>query len=147
MALSSRALTFPACQPGGQQHQTLMLTNSGDTPVAYHFHAPAGGAFRILPARGVVAPHSHQLVGLRFSPQAVGVYDAAVKVGAQVAWIHEVTPACCWRAAGVLLACLYCCVHACAAASVTQECLLFVFYCYENQPVPVAAAVAAVSCS
>ena len=82
MQLSSQAVTFPACQPGQRQHATLMLANSGDTPVAYHFHVPeaARPAFDILPARGVVAPHSHALVALRFSPDSAAEYEQRVKV-------------------------------------------------------------------
>jgi hypothetical protein len=81
--LSSQCVAFPACQPGQRQHQTLMLTNYGDTPVAYHFQAPAAGgepAFTVLPARGVAAPHSHVLVALRFCPTAAGDYELAVRV-------------------------------------------------------------------
>jgi hypothetical protein len=80
--LSSQAVTFPACQPGQQQHQTLMLANAGDTPVAYHFHAPEGPqrAFGILPARGVVAAHSHALMALRFCPGSAGEHEQRVKV-------------------------------------------------------------------
>ncbi|EFJ47120.1 hypothetical protein VOLCADRAFT_92245 [Volvox carteri f. nagariensis] len=68
--LSTRQVSFPPCRPGESVHQTLLIANSGDTPVAFNFGSAAvlKPLFAVRPQAGVVPPKGHVLVGLRFSP-------------------------------------------------------------------------------
>lgn len=43
VSLSTHSISFPPCHPGEAVHQTLCLSNHGDTPVHFAFSARAGG--------------------------------------------------------------------------------------------------------
>ncbi|KAJ9506854.1 hypothetical protein QJQ45_029976, partial [Haematococcus lacustris] len=70
LEVSHKAVVFPPCRPGEHSHQTLMLVNYGDTPIAFALHnsAQLAPAFRARPTHGVMPAKTHMLVALRFSP-------------------------------------------------------------------------------
>lgn len=76
--ISTRVVAFPACRPGEEACQTLVLSNYGDTPASFAFqNAKAlGPEFAVKPAHGVLAARSHALVGLRFRPSSNQHYSA-----------------------------------------------------------------------
>lgn len=62
-SLSAASVSFPPCRPGESSHQTLAISNPGDTPVAYSFSAASlGPCFQLTPMQGVVPPKSQALV-------------------------------------------------------------------------------------
>jgi hypothetical protein len=50
VSLNASSISFPACHPGEAVHQTLCLTNHGDTPVHFAFSARASTASHHGPA-------------------------------------------------------------------------------------------------
>jgi hypothetical protein len=83
--LSETDVRFRACTVGERTYQTIMLTNKGDTNVAYNIMPPiltrsaaelSGDLramkeevpFRAWPSRGIIPPHQFHLVVLEFCP-------------------------------------------------------------------------------
>jgi hypothetical protein len=83
--LSETDVRFRACTVGERTYQTVMLTNKGDTNVAYHLQSPIPSKsaaetsedlkamkeqvpFRAWPTRGIIPPHQFNLVVLEFVP-------------------------------------------------------------------------------
>jgi cilia- and flagella-associated protein 65 len=61
--LSHSRLTFPPCKPGEQSHQTLLISNHGDTTIHFTTQGLApSGVFAVKPATGTIVPKGHQLV-------------------------------------------------------------------------------------
>jgi len=79
LEFSHRMITFPPVRPQETSCQTLTLRNTGDTPISFSFKANMAALFPdfdIKPALGVVPPHSHLLVALRFKPSYPSVRAA-----------------------------------------------------------------------
>lgn len=70
VSLSTTAVIFPPCHVGAAVHQTLTLSNNGDTPVQYNITLPREqqALLAMRPTQGVLPPRSHTLVALRFRP-------------------------------------------------------------------------------
>eukprot|EP00928_Gymnodinium_smaydae_P093696 TRINITY_DN77_c0_g2_i1.p1 TRINITY_DN77_c0_g2~~TRINITY_DN77_c0_g2_i1.p1 ORF type:complete len:1372 (-),score=321.32 TRINITY_DN77_c0_g2_i1:54-3857(-) len=86
--ISESHIRFRACAPGQRTYQVAMLTNPGDTNIAYKFLPPldasgedprssgegalqelrSGVPFRTYPQQGIIEPHQFHLVILEFAP-------------------------------------------------------------------------------
>lgn len=85
--ISEGTMRFRACHPGERSYQVAMLTNPGDTCVAYSIIPPIDASgqtsivntlkdlkdqvpFRAWPTHGIIPPHQFHLVVLEFAPTA-----------------------------------------------------------------------------
>lgn len=67
--LLNRRLCFPACHLGDSVFQTVMLSNSGDTPAQFCFQPDPSRVFSVKPTCGLISANSFQLVQFRFTPK------------------------------------------------------------------------------
>ncbi len=64
ISVSHSSVSFPPCRPGQRVHQTLTLSNYGDTPASFCFtnSGVLAPTITISPTQGVVPAGSHALV-------------------------------------------------------------------------------------
>lgn len=61
--LSSQSVTCPPCEPKQPSHQTVMLSNHGDTPTLFHVNELSlQPHFRVTPMQGIIPAKSSQVV-------------------------------------------------------------------------------------
>uniref|UniRef100_S4R5T4 Uncharacterized protein n=1 Tax=Petromyzon marinus TaxID=7757 RepID=S4R5T4_PETMA len=71
--LSTAHVEFPAVTAGKSTHTTAVLTNTGDTPMFFSL-PPEGVGLVVRPSQGLVPPGGKQVVLLRASSSAPGLY-------------------------------------------------------------------------
>ncbi|XP_051881001.1 cilia- and flagella-associated protein 65 [Pristis pectinata] len=73
-------------------YRTLLLKNTGDTPITFSFPSPHETVIRIKPNFGFVLPNSHQILTLKASPQneSLTKYTLPLHLNASEKYIQEI---------------------------------------------------------
>ncbi|XP_069792043.1 cilia- and flagella-associated protein 65 isoform X3 [Narcine bancroftii] len=72
-ALDSPKVMLPAMYEKGTAYRTLLLKNTGDTPLTFSLRSPHETIIRIKPNIGFILPKAHQILTLKVSPQNEGL--------------------------------------------------------------------------
>ncbi|XP_069792050.1 cilia- and flagella-associated protein 65 isoform X9 [Narcine bancroftii] len=64
---------LPAMYEKGTAYRTLLLKNTGDTPLTFSLRSPHETIIRIKPNIGFILPKAHQILTLKVSPQNEGL--------------------------------------------------------------------------
>ncbi|XP_078260484.1 cilia- and flagella-associated protein 65 [Rhinoraja longicauda] len=68
--LDSSELVFPAVNEKGSAYKTLLLKNTGETPMTFSLNSPQEEIIRVKPSCGFLLPKAHQILTLKASPQS-----------------------------------------------------------------------------
>ncbi|XP_072117075.1 cilia- and flagella-associated protein 65 isoform X2 [Mobula birostris] len=94
--LDSPEVVLPAVYEKGTVYRTLLLKNTGDTPMTFFLPLPHESTMRIKPAFGFVLPNSHQIFTLKASPQkeSLNKYTLPLQLNASEKYNQEISIFC-----------------------------------------------------
>ncbi|XP_071942190.1 cilia- and flagella-associated protein 65-like [Antedon mediterranea] len=68
LIFDKKELVFPAVDVNGSVYKTVLMTNSGTTPIRYEFDSDPSGSFIVKPSKGLLRG-KHQLFVVRMNPK------------------------------------------------------------------------------
>ena len=71
----AKQVTFPACGPHESVYQTLMITNTSDTPAYYKILQDSTNTFKAYPNVGLIEGKSFAVVCFEFNPRLARDYN------------------------------------------------------------------------
>jgi hypothetical protein len=74
----NQVVYFPPCHCGDDVFQTIMMSNTGDTPVQFQFQPDPDRVFTMKPSSGLVHSNGFQLIAVRFRPKRATRYNTQV---------------------------------------------------------------------
>ena len=78
--LDSPQVVFPAVNATESTYRTVLLSNTGTTPILYDFDRDNTGIYSVKPTKGLVWPTQHQVFVMKILPTEVKAYKHILKL-------------------------------------------------------------------
>lgn len=72
---SAQKVDFKPCGPLESVYQTIVLTNTSDTPVIFKILQDSTGTFQAFPSLGMIQGKSYALITYEFSPKSARFFN------------------------------------------------------------------------
>lgn len=86
--LDSNRVVFPAVNAHESAYRTVLLSNTGTTPILYDFQKDNTGIYSVKPTKGLLPPSQHQVFVMKILPRDVKNYRYILKLTLNTAEKH-----------------------------------------------------------